>query len=417
MKKNILTFLLLFIMLFTFFTVNARAKSEYTIDDYFDFIGDDEDRMLLCSYKNYKGDDEDDRYHGAFMIYAVTEWPYIEAVSFCRNCGEHDSKKYSMLNWGELYILDLNDLKGNTYSWTPNWYGFLDGNTLHRWGNDHEYWGEIETGFSVNAGKSVSGTDAVENRVRTRFAREGICPRFAYVSVHTKGYKVQTGVDGLYFSNESDYESGGDPNSTADYSSVIAWSKFQQDSAFTTDYNACLTQESVSLYKNAFSEFDKYQVGLHEMYKKNGICDIAKGVYNNTLNTSTCEIKDEELNNMAHKIITNPICLEDEEPIPDPTKCSSYFGNINDKGSTAYYLDKAFTFISYAGVAVLIVTLTIDYIKALTSGDKDTLKKVNTRSIKRIIFAILLFLLPLLLRTVLPIFGIVSDCEIAGIKG
>ena len=48
----------------------------------------------------------------------------------------------------------------------------------------------------------------------------------------------------------------------------------------------------------------------------------------------------------------------------------------------------------------------IDLIKAVASGGKDDLSKVGKKTVKRLIYAVLLFLIPTILNWVFSIFGI-----------
>lgn len=55
---------------------------------------------------------------------------------------------------------------------------------------------------------------------------------------------------------------------------------------------------------------------------------------------------------------------------------------------------------------LLIIMISIDFFKAVASGDADTLKKSGTNTVKRTITAVILLILPVLLDTVFGLFGI-----------
>ena len=431
-KKHFFSYLLLFLLCFLF--LGVKITNAYTVTDRFDFLNydedDDEKKILICDYERYYDDDGDTEWQGAFQIYATSK--ELKAVSLCRECAKgyytinnDDDKYYDYLSWGELDIGDTDD--SNTYIWQAgrnNKYGdrgVVKNGTLYGVRSDYASDNYIYVYFSLKSGSAVKNEDATYNRVRTRFVDEGICPRWAYVSVDQRGNSGDTinGVDGLYFSNSESWEKDEHPEEPNDYSTKLVYSKFEQDLVFQRDINACVTSETSNDYYNLFGEilyFKKNPVIL-KMYKANHVCDIANAVYNNAVEGSSCSYHDSALSVLAKRIADMEFCEPDEKPIEDPDKCSSYLGNINRKGSTAYYLDKTFSFITYAAIAVLIVMTTIDYIKCLASQDKDALKKVNITTIKRIVFTFLLFLLPIILRTILPIFGIISDCNVGGLNG
>ena len=72
----------------------------------------------------------------------------------------------------------------------------------------------------------------------------------------------------------------------------------------------------------------------------------------------------------------------------------------------------AYFILEMAGLAILVVLSVMDYLKVFLSDNADELKKANSRFIKRLIVAVLLFLLPALVNFSLRIFkieGINSD--------
>ena len=86
--------------------------------------------------------------------------------------------------------------------------------------------------------------------------------------------------------------------------------------------------------------------------------------------------------------------------------CEQIIGN----GTFAFYLNQAFRFIQYVGPVLVIIYSTIEYIKVVAAADADLLKKTNKRTITRIIFALLLFLIPVIIKTILNIFGFYGNC-------
>lgn len=98
-----------------------------------------------------------------------------------------------------------------------------------------------------------------------------------------------------------------------------------------------------------------------------------------------------------------------------PNVCVSKCSDVVGTSDFRYYLDITFKFIQYVAPILVIVFSTVDYFKAFFSGDADALKQVNKKTIIRLICAVLLFVLPILIRTILSIFGISTDCGVAGL--
>ena len=90
--------------------------------------------------------------------------------------------------------------------------------------------------------------------------------------------------------------------------------------------------------------------------------------------------------------------------------CSdSLLGDLDDPNHPAYYLKVALKFIKYGGVLACIAFTVIDFFKTLISSEKDGYQKVIQRSVKRLIYAIIIFFLPYLIENLLDALGIISN--------
>ncbi len=78
----------------------------------------------------------------------------------------------------------------------------------------------------------------------------------------------------------------------------------------------------------------------------------------------------------------------------------SFLSEIADLISSAYFI------LELAGLALLIVLSVLDYVKVFLNDNADELKKANSNFIKRLIIAVILFLLPALVNFMLSIFKI-----------
>ena len=95
--------------------------------------------------------------------------------------------------------------------------------------------------------------------------------------------------------------------------------------------------------------------------------------------------------------------------------CTNIFmeseGTLNELGE---FVQGLFTLIKLAAPALVIILSTVDYVKAITNSDDSEMKKATQRTIKRIIFGFLIFLLPFLLDLLFHLFGLydLSTCGI-----
>ena len=86
-------------------------------------------------------------------------------------------------------------------------------------------------------------------------------------------------------------------------------------------------------------------------------------------------------------------------------------GDPNDSETFAFYLQKIFDVVRFAG-PILVVLLTIyDLIKVVSESKQDEqLKKIGIKTLKRIIYAVLLFVLPTLITIVFNLVGLYGTC-------
>lgn len=75
-------------------------------------------------------------------------------------------------------------------------------------------------------------------------------------------------------------------------------------------------------------------------------------------------------------------------------------------------LKDALRLMQIAGPILVIIMTIIDLIKATANGGKDDLSKVGKKTVKRLIYAVLLFLIPTILNWVFSIFGVYGVCGI-----
>ena len=92
--------------------------------------------------------------------------------------------------------------------------------------------------------------------------------------------------------------------------------------------------------------------------------------------------------------------------------CDAIFGDPNKEDSVAYFLKQIFKIIKFIGPILAMVLVTFDFVKAVASSDKDALIKAGKNAVKRIIFALLLFLIPSVIDGLFGLFGFYGTCGI-----
>ena len=76
-------------------------------------------------------------------------------------------------------------------------------------------------------------------------------------------------------------------------------------------------------------------------------------------------------------------------------------------------LKDALRLMQIAGPILVIIMTIIDLIKAVASGGKDDLPKLGAKTVKRLIYAVLLFVISSLLDWAFKLFGIYGVCGIS----
>ena len=86
--------------------------------------------------------------------------------------------------------------------------------------------------------------------------------------------------------------------------------------------------------------------------------------------------------------------------------CDSLFGDVNEEGSPAYWIHFAMNLIKYIAIIAVLVLSTTDFIKAVAEQNNDALNKAIVTTVKRIVFAVMIFFLPILVDFILNILGL-----------
>lgn len=93
-----------------------------------------------------------------------------------------------------------------------------------------------------------------------------------------------------------------------------------------------------------------------------------------------------------------------EKILGDPENC--------DKKCPAYLIQWILDTMKYIAIVALLLLVTVDFLKAVVNNDKDALKKAGTTSIKRFIYCVLIFFVPLIVKLIMNLMGIYGSCGI-----
>ncbi|MBD8922277.1 hypothetical protein EGR52_02495 [bacterium] len=93
--------------------------------------------------------------------------------------------------------------------------------------------------------------------------------------------------------------------------------------------------------------------------------------------------------------------------------CASYLGSVDNPEEPAYWLQYILNLMKYAAIIALFVLVTFDFMKAIVENDKDAIKKAGQKAIKRFIYCVLIFFLPIIVEFLMELFGIYENCGIS----
>lgn len=123
---------------------------------------------------------------------------------------------------------------------------------------------------------------------------------------------------------------------------------------------------------------------------------------------------DEILSNVNNAIVSGKYNSELLVDI-DSADCESLLGDKTNPSHPAYFVNYAFNIVKYIAILVLILFSMLDYGKAVISKDEDAVKKATANSIKRLIYCIIIFLIPGLISYLMELSGFYSP-EICGLE-
>lgn len=94
--------------------------------------------------------------------------------------------------------------------------------------------------------------------------------------------------------------------------------------------------------------------------------------------------------------------------------CGGVFGDPEDPNYIAYYLQLIFNIIKFLGPVLVIVMSIIDLLKVTAEQKQDgELEKLGSKTFKRLIYAVIIFVLPTLINYIFGLIGLYGTCGIS----
>lgn len=128
-----------------------------------------------------------------------------------------------------------------------------------------------------------------------------------------------------------------------------------------------------------------------------------------SLNVNASVIENDNI--IATTSIKNDFTRNIRVAVTEGDECTG-LGNPKNSQYPAFWLQEALNIMRYIAIVALLVLVTTDFVKAVASNDKDALKKAGSTAIKRFIYCVLLFFVPIVIKIVMTMFGVYSSCGI-----
>ena len=90
--------------------------------------------------------------------------------------------------------------------------------------------------------------------------------------------------------------------------------------------------------------------------------------------------------------------------------CDSLLGDPSDMKSPAYWFQWILDLMKYIAIIALLVLVISDFFKAMTEKDKDAMKKAGNKAIRRFIYCVILFFVPIFVKIIMSWFGVYGNC-------
>ena len=103
--------------------------------------------------------------------------------------------------------------------------------------------------------------------------------------------------------------------------------------------------------------------------------------------------------------LTKSVVVADDETCPA-------FGDPDDETAPAHWMQWTLDVMKYIAIVALLVLVITDFLKAIVQDDKDALQKAGKTALKRFIYCVLLFFVPIFVKIIMEFFGAYGTCGI-----
>ena len=314
---------------------------------------------------------------------------------------------------------------------------------------------KVSATYDFNSSGEVTYTDGVKinndqlKAIQSQIASTGTCPLYAFYGKDKKMH-LYYDFDQMTADNEAkgrfsvpcindpqEYKEGKELlNKLSVDCNGVASTKFDYTKCWDEDktlekYSACQSEASALR-----GRIDSARTQVRG-YAESGFIDQTSKEYNDM--EKVCAAADKNLQNYEEalkykscneykKVVDGEIeCKEDVEDNPYVKKkddgesdtvdskdsCGGVFGSINNKENFAYYLFHAFQIMKFLGPILVVVMSILDLVK-ITADPKqdDQLQKLGFKTLKRLVYAALIFVLPDLINYLFGLVGLYGTCGI-----
>ncbi len=99
----------------------------------------------------------------------------------------------------------------------------------------------------------------------------------------------------------------------------------------------------------------------------------------------------------------------DEDSYQSCEGSDSVLGDPKDESSVAWLLDQILTYATIAGMLLIVVLSSVDFLTVVVKSDDESMAKAARKFGLRLVFAVLLFFVPTITNALLDIFGLTSQ--------
>lgn len=432
---------LLFLILSIFIVGMSNAKAASVVSD--------SDKSTLCSYSGasvdvftaipgvpstiiipyMEGSLTIEAAQDSDMFYANVKFRHFDKERVLTVIDIDDVIEYgSKLVTGTLKFEDLIDFAGNVNgSDSATVKGYIKNNfTVVSNSKD-----DVNPYLDKVTGTSSAITQGSINKQQD-MANNGVCPDAASVELSYNAISKKFSIADVTFDSSTVLNNGFNnwvftkistllliPNDKTYVYSTLSTYRFADDAKYKSyDGKTCLNEADADYYIAQFNTISSYKSNSSyvRMFKNNGFDTIAKSIVIGYMNDGTCAkenpslaSKYSELRSAAQDALNAMNSTSESLPA---NECEYILGDPNKAGDFAYYLNITFRFIKFAAPILLICVTIFDYIKAISASDGDAIQKTNKKTLTRLIFTLLIFMLPIIINAILNLTGVQGTCGI-----